>query len=30
MAALEPRLVGVGHGAAITEKAADRVHSLAA
>jgi glyoxylase-like metal-dependent hydrolase (beta-lactamase superfamily II) len=30
MAALEARIVGVGHGDPITEDAADRVHSLAA
>jgi glyoxylase-like metal-dependent hydrolase (beta-lactamase superfamily II) len=30
MAALAPRVVGVGHGDAITEAASDRVHELAA
>lgn len=30
MAALEPRVVGVGHGDAITDAAADRVHEVAA
>jgi hypothetical protein len=29
MAALDARIVGVGHGDAITEGAADRVHALA-
>ncbi len=29
MAALDARIVGVGHGAPITEDAADRVHALA-
>ena len=30
MAALEPKVVGVGHGEAITERADERVHQLAA
>ena len=30
MAALDARIVGVGHGDPITEDAADKVHSLAA
>jgi hypothetical protein len=29
MAALDMRIVGVGHGEPITEEAADRVHALA-